>query len=289
MATQIGFLHTTALSDKMKEDFINGLQSTGKWPTGTFTIEASNKEGKYGNDASGNKLTDLDKAAKDYGDRGFQLIVAAGLAAVIAAHKDGRVPTVGLIGRLPKQQTEPGWKAINETGTNVKCISNMDTASHNMERRDKLAGPPFNVPIGDIALMINTNSAMGDNEHDECVGPSKIAIGVKYPDLTGKKDNDHAHFKAFFENVPTQVKAIVVSSDPFFFRFRSRLIRGADAARPSANFKFCFPFAEWKFQDDGSTVIKPWNDMRHIGFCGSGIDLLPSYKKLGVCALNTLP
>src|SRR3954465_1444833 len=130
MATQIGFLHTTALSDKMKENFINGLQSTGKWPDGSFTIESSNKEGKYGHDASGNKLSDLDTAAKSYGDRGFDLIAAAGLAAVIAAHKDGRVPTVGLIGRLPKQG-EPGWDAINSSGTNVKCIQNMDTASHN--------------------------------------------------------------------------------------------------------------------------------------------------------------
>jgi hypothetical protein len=287
MTAQIGFLHTTALSDKMKENFINGLQSTGKWPTGTFTIEASNKEGKYGHDAGGSKLTDLDKAAKDYGDRGFDLIAAAGLAAVIAAHKDGRVNTVGLIGRLPKNG-EPGWDAINGSGTNVKCIQNMDTAAHNMERRDKLAGPPFNVPVSDIALMVNSNSAMGMNEHDEWVAGG--GTGLKYPDLAGKKDNDHAHFGAFFRNVPAHIKGIIVSSDPFFFRFRTRFIKGADSARPkAADLKFCFPFAEWKFQDDGTTVLQPWDDARHIGFCGTGIDLLPSYRKLGICALNTLP
>jgi hypothetical protein len=286
MATQIGFLHTTALSDKMKENFINGLQSTGKWPTGTFTIEASNKEGKYGHDASGNKLSDLDTAAKSYGDRGFDLIAAAGLAAVIAAHKDGRVPTVGLIGRLPKQG-EPGWDAINSSGTNVKCIQNMDTASHNLERRDKLHNQ-FGVANNEIALMVNTNSAMGINEHDEWVAAG--GTGLKYPDLGSKKDNDHAHFGAFFRNVPAHIKGIIVSSDPFFFRFRSRFIKGADGARSKApdKLKFCFPFAEWKFKDSG-VVLPDWDDTRHLTFCGTGIDLLPSYKKLGVCALNTLP
>lgn len=287
MATQIGFLHTTALTDKMKENFINGLQSTGKFPTGSFTIESSNKEGKYGHDASGNKLTDLDTAAKSYGDRGFDLIAAAGLAAVIAANKDGRVPTVGLIGRLPKQQTEPGWDAINGKGTNVKCIQDMDTASHNMERRDKLAGPPFNVALSDIALMVNTNSAMGINEHDEWVAAGQTAL--KYPELAGKKDNDHAHFGAFFRNVPAHIKGIIVSSDPFFFRFRTKLIKGADSARSKGNeLSFCFPFAEWKFKDGGAD-LPDWKDARHIAFCGTGIDLLPSYKKLGICALNTLP
>jgi hypothetical protein len=228
----------------------------------------------------------LDTAAKSYGDRGFDLIAAAGLAAVIAAHKDGRVPTVGLIGRLPKQG-EPGWDAINSSGTNVKCIQNMDTASHNMERRDKLHNQ-FGVANNEIALMVNTNSAMGINEHDEWVAAG--GTGLKYPDLASKKDNDHAHFGAFFRNVPAHIKGIIVSSDPFFFRFRSSLIRGADSARPKGSeLKFCFPFAEWKFQDDGTTVLQPWVDARHIGFCGTGIDLLPSYKKLGICALNTLP
>ena len=63
-----------------------------------------------------------------------------------------------------------------------------------------------------------------------------------------KEEQDAVHFVQYFNNVSDPISGIIVSSDPFLFRVRTRLIVSADAARPAAGakpqFKFCFPFAE---------------------------------------------
>lgn len=288
MAIKICVLHSTAFTSPMHDFFVDGLQQAGHWPDGSFSIAKSNEEGSYGHDPSGNNILDLENAAKALADDGCDLIVAAGLVALIAADNVNRTPTIGLIGRMPQNDTEPGWHATHQSSV-VKAIINLDTPSHNGERGVRLNQAPFNVPQGGIALMVNTNSAMGELEYDQWVDGG--GTGLKFPDLAGKKNNDALHFLQFFKNVPNPISGIIVSSDPFFFRFRTRLIIGADAARPAGGaqtqFKFCFPFAEWHFKDSG-VPLSVWDPNRHIGYCGTGMDLLPAYKQLGVAADEVL-
>ena len=289
MPVTIGVLHSTAFTSPMQDNFIEGLQGAGHWPDGSFDIlPPKNEEGNYGHGSSGQTLLDLINAAKAFADSGCSLIVAGGLVALDAADKVNRTPTVGLIGRMPQNNAEPGWHAT-QPGSVVKAIVNLDTPSHNGERGVRLNQPPFNTPQGGIALMVNTNSAMGELEYDQWVGGG--GTGLKFPDLAGKKNNDAVHFVQFFKNVSDPISGIIVSSDPFLFRVRTRLIVSADAARPAAGakpqFKFCFPFAEWHFKDSG-VPLKVWDSNRHIGYCGTGMDLLPAYKQLGVAADGVL-
>lgn len=288
MSITIGALHSTAFTSPMNDNFVDGLQAANHWPDGTFNIlSPKNEEGNYGHDVSGQTLTNLVNDANTLADSGCNLIVAGGLIAVIAAYNVNRTPTVGLIGRMPQNSSEPGWQAT-QPGTNVKAIVNLDSASHNGERATRLTQAPFNVPANGIALMVNTNSAMGADEYGQWV---LHGTGLLYPDLAGKKNNDAAHFPQFFKNVPDQISGIIVSSDPFLFRDRTRLITSADAARPAGGpktqFKFCFPFAEWQFKDSGAP-LRSWDPQRHIGFCGTGMDLLPAYHQLGVAADSVL-
>ncbi|HMA70836.1 MAG TPA: hypothetical protein VKP67_05015 [Xanthobacteraceae bacterium] len=286
--TKIGVLHASNFTARMQDNFISGLQSTGHWPDGSFDIDSKHHEGKYGRDADGNNIRDLETSAADFANRGVKLIVAAGLVAVDASFQATDVPTVGLIGRLPRSSSDPGYEAINHNTTNIKRITNMDTASHNDERRDRLLSD-FAVGANEIALMVNGNSKMGDAEADEWVASG--AIAVKYPDLAGSTANDHLRFQAFFRAVPAGIKALIVSSDPFFFRFRSRLIAAANAVRPGTaadpKFIFCFPFAEWQFTDNGDPLPE-WDPGCYRAFAGTGLDLLPAYRQLGICALDTL-
>ena len=60
------------------------------------------------------------------------------------------------------------------------------------------------------------------------------------------------------------------------------------AAVQAPNVKFCFPFDEYRFKDDGATVLPDWDDTRFIAFSGTGSSLLGAYRELGVCALETL-
>jgi hypothetical protein len=289
MPAHIGVVHTTAFTTKMSENFVAGLQSTGQWPDSTFDIQSKNNEGGYGHDPDGHTLKRLEKAVQDYATQRVQLIVAGGLAAVKAAYDvlkvvgAPQIPVIGLIGRVPKAG-ETGSDAIGDQ-TIVRCIVNLNTASHNVERQDKLHDT-FNVAKNKVALMVNTNSAMGVDEFDDWVGAGQI--GLKYPDLAGKPDNDHAHFGAFFKaaRLQTNPEAIIVSSDPFFFRFRTRLIQAAAAQCP--NVKFCFPFDEYKFKDDGTTVLPDWDDTKHLAFAGTGTNLSAAYRQLGICALEAL-
>lgn len=239
--------------------------------------------GNYGRDVSGGTLADLIDDANALADSGCNLIVAGGLVAVIAAYEVSRTPAIGLIGRKPQNSSEPGWAATQRNSV-IKAIVNLDTASHNAERRDRLRQAPFNVSANGIALMVNMNSAMGDNELEDWLSGGGTAF--KFPDLANKMNNDASHFVQFFKKIPAQISGIIVSSDPFFFRDRSRLISGADAARAGGSnpqFKLCFPFSEWQYKDSG-TQLSAWDPQRHIGFCGTGMDLMPAYKQLGVAA-----
>jgi hypothetical protein len=144
----------------------------------------------------------------------------------------------------------------------------------------------FGVANDAVAIMVNDNSTMGMKEYDDWVSSGQP--GLLFPDLAGKNENSYGHFVPFFQAVAaltTPVLAIVVSADPFFFRFRSRLMRAAQAKCP--NIYFCFPFSEFQFDDSGNQ-LNAWTN-RYITFHGAtGVDLLPAYRELGVRALNTL-
>src|SRR4029078_6154045 len=120
-----------------------------------------------------------------------------------------RKPAVGMIGRMPKNNTEPGWQAT-QPGSTVEAIVNLDTSAHNAERATRLTQAPFNVLANEIALMVNTNSAMGQNEDDEGGGKR-----LRFPNDAQMHDNDHAHFGQFFRNLPSsganKISGIIVS------------------------------------------------------------------------------
>lgn len=223
MPIKIGVLHSTAFTSPMKDNFVDGLQQGGHWTNGSFSLLSKNKEGNYGRDVSGGTLADLINDANALADSGCNLIVAGGLVAVIAAYEVSRTPAIGLIGRKPQNSSEPGWAATQRNSV-IKAIVNLDTASHNAERRDRLRQAPFNVSANGIALMVNMNSAMGDNELEDWLSGGGTAF--KFPDLANKMNNDASHFVQFFKKIPAQISGIIVSSDPFFFRDRSRLISG---------------------------------------------------------------
>jgi hypothetical protein len=98
----------------MQTSFISGLQSTGHWGTGTFNIVSKDEEGSYGRASDGSALPDLEKAAQYFVDHDFNLIVAAGLAAINAVYtvlnQPGapNIPAIGMLGRLPQTSADPG-------------------------------------------------------------------------------------------------------------------------------------------------------------------------------------
>jgi hypothetical protein len=285
MPIQIGVLHSTAFTSPMHDSFVDGLQAAGHWPDGSFGfLSPKNEEGNYGRDVGGQPINALYTDAVALANSGCNLIVAGGLVAVDAANKVARTPTIGLIGRTPRNPQDPGYDATHKSAV-VKYIVDLDASSHDPERARRLEQPPFNVPANGIALMVNINSEMGENEAEEWEASGGTAL--RFPDLGGNKNNDAVHFDAFFRSVSNLISGIVVSSDPFFFRVRTRLIKSANAARPAGGanpqFKFCFPFAEWQFKDSG-IALADWDPNRHIGYCGTGKDLQPAYKQLGAAA-----
>jgi hypothetical protein len=289
MTIKIGVLHSTAVSSLMQDNFIEGLQAGGRWDD--ISLESDGEEGKYGKGSNNQTLSNLDDAANRLADS-CDFLVALSLVAVIAVNNvTHRKPAVGMIGRMPKNNTEPGWQAT-QPGSTVEAIVNLDSAAHNAERATRLTQAPFNVPANEIALMVNTNSAMGQNEYDEWILAG--GKGIRFPNDAQMHDNNHAHFGQFFRNIPSsganKISGIIVSSDPFFFRFRTRLIKAALAARPATTpIKFCFPFAEWQYKDSGpGHNVGGWDSNIHIGYCGTGTDLLPAYRQLGVAADGVL-
>jgi hypothetical protein len=294
MPAKIGVVHASIYTTRMEESFIEGLQSTGSWPDGDFKMlppDRFAREGRYGRDDHNHKLDVLEKEVADLATKGCALIVACGLVAVKASYNAGGPPTVGLIGRTPANITEDGWNAIMDIATNVKCVVDLNAPSHNLERRDQLRALfPVDIPNNNqVALMVNSNSTMGAYELAQWEAAGQP--GLEYPDLIGKHDNDHMHFKKFFKQIPAAIRGIVISSDPFLTSYRTSLIAANDAAATELGrtpFKLCFPFAENQYKPNGVTPVNGWSPATHIAYPGTGSNLLPAYHDLGVCALNVL-
>jgi hypothetical protein len=288
MPVKIGVMHTTALSDTLKEAFLAGLAR----PEGSYTpYWPPDNDGKYGHKKDGTPYQDMEDLARSYERMPVDLIATSGgLISAVAAfnvlsHSARRIPVVSLIGRMPLLG-EDGYDEITDSAI-IRRVVVLDTSSKNFMRRDRLVAVfntgPGQVSAATVGLMVNTNSTMWKGESEEWLTEQTILL--KYPDLAGKKENDHAHFQAFFKQAKTlnpTISGIVVSSDPYFFRYRTKLI---NAASVKCDVKFNFPLLDFKFKDNGNP-LDAWDPTKHIA--DPAVSLATGYTTLGADASAVL-
>jgi hypothetical protein len=287
MSVQIGVLHSVYISDRLKDKLVKGLANAG-WPSGTYTpLWPPENDGKYGHKPDGSRYSNLNDMARSYVQQHVDLIVAAGgLVAALAAYEVlnqpgiPRIPAVALVGREPA----PGETGYTEIHTNSIFPHVVYLAPPNgcLTRRDALVaaftGAVSNATTG---LMVNTNSSMWDGEVSAWQNGGQNIV-LKYPDLAQKKENNYAHFPKFFseaKRLNPGLQGIVVSSDPYFYRYHSHLIRADNSL------KISFPIINYKFKPDGS-VIDHWDSTRHT--IDGAADMLQGYYQLGQDAGNVL-
>lgn len=102
------------------------------------------------------------------------------------------------------------------------------TTIQNDSRLDALV-KKFKVDPATISLLVNTNSSFWKAELADWNKPQQVLL---YPDLLKlpNNDNDQNNFPDFFKIVSQQANppsALIVSADPFFFRFRTNLLKAA--------------------------------------------------------------
>lgn len=290
MSVQIGVLHSVYLSDRLKEAFTKGLKDSG-WPEGTYTpLWPPENDGKYGHKSDGTLHRVLQDQVSDYVSNSVDLVVAAGgLVAALAAYEiikplgaNGK-PVVALIGR-ESSSGDTGYGEIHDNSV-FKHVVFVDEPDAVLTRRDKLvAAFPASVTSATVGLMVNTNSKMWDGEARVWSNGGQTIL-LPYPDLAAKKENHHAHFRKFFEEAkrknPT-LSGIVLSSDPYFYRYRSKLM---EAAIAKCDVKISFPLVNYKFKRDGSTH-DDWSPTRHT--IEGAKSMVERYQQLGVDAANVL-
>ena len=285
MPALIGLLHSTRFTDPWKAELRKGL-SDGKWPPSKATLvnQSVDAEGDYGpgHDALKNEAKNHHKKNK------VNIIVAAGGLVSALAASDAMTelkvikPIVYLIGRIP---INPGEEGYNQFANDPNLVGGLDfaTAADNDARRDELvkqfSKTKFAVTPDTVALLVNTNSAMWGAELVDWNKPNQYLL---YPDLlTGTtKANDPKIFMDFFQAVSEQKNpptAIIVSADPFFFRYRTWIMK---AAQHWLDVPFCFAFEEYKQSPD-------WDDKKYI-VVPAGNTLSSGYYKLGLKAAKAL-
>jgi hypothetical protein len=271
---KIGLLHSTRFTGEQRTALQNGL-TKGNWPANKVQLfnQRVDTEGHYGRNH-----TELKNEAKNHhsGNHVDVIVAAGGLVSVIAASRamselGVKKPIVYLIGRLPKKATDEGFAEVTQD-PNVAGGFDLVTTTGNDARRDALVGQfgASGVSAATVALLVNTNSAMWAPEVTEWNSFGQT-LSLKYPDLIGAQENDNTNFDDFFSAVSAlgqTPSALVVSSDPFFYRFRTSLIRGA---KKKFDVPICFAFEEYKNSPD-------WDPGRHIVV---GNKLLDGYSKLG--------
>jgi hypothetical protein len=275
---KIGLLHSTKFTDEQKAALQRGL-TDNNWPASKVKLlnQRVDTEGQYGRNH-----TELEDEGKHHhtGNAVDVIVAAGGVVSAKAASQamsalGVKKPIVYLIGRLPKAANEDGHKELTQD-PNVVGGVDLATTKGNDARRDELV-KQFKVPAGTVALLVNTNSSMWAPEIDEWRSFGQ-SIYLKYPDLIGAKENDYTNFDDFFRavaNLAQVPSAIVLSSDPFFFRFRSWIMK---AAKNEFNVPICFAFEEYKNSQE-------WNSKKHIVV---GNKLLDAYYQLGVKAAASL-
>jgi hypothetical protein len=289
----IAFLHSTSIEPELEEAFLVGLRDNGNgWeadPTkadsttpNRVIIRKSHGLGKYGR----NHPNGLKNAAQDLKDQTptLRLIVAAGgnVAAIAANSMTGDpIPILAVYGRAA---------SAVDTNTMVTGFS-METPPNdpNTVMKFKIdalkSAQKYGVSEEQLCLFYNGNSQMAADQLTEW--KTLTSNNGKFHDAsTNSGGNNNAKNlgvsidAAVGKTDPTKLRALVVSSDPFFTIHRQKIIRYIKRK----NFDkliVCYPFAE--YFDDAKSMGFSTNDCMMYG-----PDLTQIYQELGTRAAQIL-
>jgi hypothetical protein len=200
------------------------------------------------------------------------IVTAGGLAPYQAASSDATISFVCVTGAVPS----------NPTG-NYKGCTSLESANSNGGRINILLGKNF--ALSEIGLFYNPNSYMTSEVGDwnNLVG-TNTQVFVGGNDSNG--DNNSAAYATDFTaaKIPTTIKALVVSGDPFFQDTKELLIGAANAwiaaAPGGVNRYVCYPTQDYS----NTSGTRP--TANHATLYGP--DLATAYNLLGQVAAVAL-
>lgn len=161
------------------------------------------------------------------------------------------------------------------TGTNCRGGVTIHSWKSNGARVQYLTGTK-GFSLSQIALYCNQNSDMNANEEaDWNTKTSSTSRIIHFSGAnTGTKANDSTAFATDFSSIPSTIKAIVISADPFFLQSMNSLMQAV---------------YNWLSPDSTRFVVYPLQDYYNVGTpqppSGQatfyGPDLVNAYKSLG--------
>jgi hypothetical protein len=181
--------------------------------------------------------------------------LAGGLALLLA---DGAVDLIAAVGGMRTEQATTNWNMRNYislvgrpaggAGGHFKGRVDLGSVANNNARRIHLKNG-HGIPFNQQALLSNSTSAMS--------GPERLptAPGIPWPHIEAldldETDNTSAGRRQKYVNafsaIPVNIKAIVISADPFYKKWSNELVFWANqwvVAGPSR--RICYPFQEYQ-------------------------------------------
>jgi hypothetical protein len=170
-------------------------------------------------------------------DASIGLIVAVGgLGSAMEAFSNATKPWIALIGGAPGSFPSStlswfyGGVSVDTYARNVDRIRHLTNIHH--------------IQLQDICLLFNPNSECSATETNAWGGATPVAAGRNAYGV-----NDVATYGPAFASIPANVKAVVVSADPFFQDTKDDLIDAANGwvnnAPMGTNRRVCYPLQNY--------------------------------------------
>jgi hypothetical protein len=226
----IGVIHSTSFTSVMKGSFVAGLQD-GNWDTKPKPVNFSypgSPPGGYGPTVPG-----LENQVKAMINNVDLILAAGGLAAGVAAvaafaayaaghSTPSNTPFIFIAGEAPTGLTGSpncvGGANLNAIAQDANMITQLGTQN--------------------VALIVNENASMAADEVAAWTGSTVVMINEN------NLANSWSGFLTQLTHKLTGVEGVAVSSDPYFYQYRSQL---EQAIRDTSGGNFpgtiCWPFA----------------------------------------------
>lgn len=192
--------------------------------------------------------------------------VVSAMAAVSSAMKPWIAVIGGIAGSFPNVSSSAADRNKFWGGVSLETFKQNDVRITALKK--KMAG----LQDSDICLLYNPNSDVSAQEKLLWTGATPIPMGVN------EGENDANYFQSGFDNIPTNVKAVIISADPFFQDHMQVLIAAANswASGDSTNRRICYPLGDYK--NRGAKYNRTFH----------GPSLQDAYTKLGTMAATLI-
>jgi hypothetical protein len=217
-------------------------------------------------------INELVNAVNGFNDHNnFGLIVTFGGvgAATAASHHSTDVPWLMLVGGTLGLPDQPSGKFFGGV--------NLDTFGQNQKRLSHFTNdppPPHRIPLSQICLLYNPNSACSNAEAGGWTGAPAVRA------WTGS--NDRNKYPNAFGSIPSSIRVVVISADPYFQETKDDLIAAANAwIAAGANRRVCYPLQEYSNTGGGHPHPNPGHTLH-------GPSLMDAYQRMGRKARTVL-